>query len=480
LQDPVTAATPYTPGDKQFLLGYTDGVLTFNWAMYYDNNPGIRRVTVAEFVRDINKFTSSTGWSATDLIPKLLPTPSTPTVNASWFRNSTDRSALFFHAEGLQVGGGSVTTFLDRSAPDAGTTITLQPVMATVHLYPGCGDLTNAGAYSSSTSVTFRQLLGSDAAGFVSNPSGDAGTPGSAGTVDLRLLSPDQSRGTGTAQSPSGFYATGTPFGRGGTGATGYRPGNQGASHVVRLAGSSPVQQVIADTKQRQRLHVRFFGSGKKSKGRNVASLAHPSAGWFGRASVLSSGTALQWRKTQDGALNRASDIAAPVTVHVAGEGETITNPSVVLDYAHPTERIITLFQLNAGNATNVYETTSTDDGATWEEPVMAFAGGQLPDVARAKDGSGALLRSAYLPAADSDTGTLQGTFQNPGDAAPSAAITFKDADGNPLTVKPTGHTITQLQEGRARWALSCTIAGESEISDWHSSEDGKTWTRFS
>ncbi len=464
LQRVVVPAIPYLPGDDQLLMGYTDGVLTLDMATYY---PDV--VSATKFCTEINKTTKKTGWSAVDLAPKV-PIPAGNTVNSSYYRKN-DKAAWLLHAEGLKETGGGVSVYRDVAGA---ATLSMQPVLASVSVYPGCGDVIKAGAYGSTTKVTFRQILGSEAAGIVTNAGDDE-------RVELRLLAPDQDRGDDTPDGANGFFATGSPFGRGGTGAVGYRPGNQSASHIIRLVGGkTPPPQVIKDLYQRQRLHLRFYGQGKKRKTRrNVDTVTHPAWGWFGKAGVLSDGTSLQWQKTE-GMYRRASDLQnGGVITATAIEGETITAPSVVIDPAHPAERIITLFQKTDGaGLSNVWESISTDDGATWETPTMAFAGGQMPVTARAIDGSGLVIRSAYLPT-DDTTGTIGGTVQNPGDETPSTPFVFTDEAGTPLVVKNEGFDITQMQEGQARWTLSCTIAGETEQSDWHSAEDGRTWTRF-
>ncbi|MBC8134948.1 MAG: hypothetical protein H8F28_03565, partial [Fibrella sp.] len=382
----------------------------------------------------------------------------------------------------------------DVSGP---ASLSMQPVMFNVSIYPGCGDVTNAGPYGSTTTATFRQLLGSEAAGTVINP-GSRDTAGE--TVNLLTSPGSENRGSDSPDGP-GFFATGSPWGRGGTGGVGYRPGNQGANHVVKLGDGLPVAQKQFGPRlffQRERVHVRFFGSPKSRKGRNVDSLSHPHLGWWGRASVLGSGTELRWNRTT-GPVRKASDVGPATSITSAAEGERISSPSVALVQAYPGEQIICLFEKSvdaaaaSGGTSGIYETLSADDGETWEVPTMAFPGGQTPVIARPADGDiGGILRSAFIPGSESDVsasvptgsrndgaGTILGDFRFPGERTPGATFTFLKEDGTPLVVTGDGYHLAQLHEGQARWILSCIAEGENEFSDWTSAEEGRTWTRL-
>ena len=226
-----------------------------------------------------------------------------------------------------------------------------------------------------------------------------------------------------------------------------------------------------------------YRGGGAVQTGHRLASIAHPHMGWWGRASVLSDGSRLDFQRT-GGAYNTRADLLPSAPIFSAGIGETLSHPALEIDPGHPGERVVCLFaKANADRTTDALETSSSDDGATWSTPIMAFTGGAMPVIARGVDGGGGLLRTAFIAGSPGDSrGTLMGSFQNPGDSVPGAAFTFNQSVGGvtvPIAVQNSGHHIVQAHEGRARWLLTCTVAGETDPSDWASADEGQTWTRF-
>lgn len=75
-------------------------------------------------------------------------------------------------------------------------------------------------------------------------------------------------------------------------------------------------------------------------------------------------------------------------------------------------------------------------------------------------------------------SGTIQAVVRNSGDATSPAAITFKVADGSNLGVENEGFSLCASPDGADRWILSCKVLGETELSEWFSTDSCRTWTR--
>jgi len=467
----VRALTKMLNFAQQLIMGYTDGLYTLREVGLHDyGGPNLVDYTTVDVIERINANEPFNGWSATDLCPRSGTnrpiTKTGDTLDSKYFRDS---NTMIFNLQSRGImGDGSVY----RDQP-TGMPIKAQVAPFQVKWFPGCGDIMGAGAYSSSTTLLFRQYFGAEFAGIVLNADGT--TP-----VTLTQKSTGANRGSILPRATDGFFVTPPPFTKDLAGSNNSHPGEPD-THILRL-GTDVTQQITLNSDNGRRAHVMMYGKGKTT-GHRVATIAHPHMGWWGRASVLSDGSRLDFQRTT-GAYNTRADLLPSAPIFSAGVGETLSHPALEIDPGHPGERVVCLFaKANADKTTDALETSSADDGATWSTPIMAFAGGAMPVIARGVDGGGGLLRTAFIAGSPGDSrGTLMGNFQNPGDSVPGAAFTLNQSVGGvtvPIAVQNSGHHIVQAHEGRARWLLTCTVAGETDPSDWASADEGQTWTRF-
>lgn len=95
---------------------------------------------------------------------------------------------------------------------------------------------------------------------------------------------------------------------------------------------------------------------------------------------------------------------------------------------------------------------------------------------------TGGILRAWFTKdTSDAAIGTLIGAFQSQGDAAPGSPFTFKFWDGAalmPLLVQDDVFGISAAFESQCRYNLVVMYDSEDSPSNWHSSDDGRTWMR--
>jgi len=140
------------------------------------------------------------------------------------------------------------------------------------------------------------------------------------------------------------------------------------------------------------------------------------------------------------------------------------SEPSLTKDYAD------TLRLLYVRTGPDVYEKTSFDDGQTWSTEAVAIAGGSHPKIRSSEQG--AMIRAAYV------AGKIQGTYQRAGDTSPSSLFTFKDDAGVDLAVEDDSFGLDFGYNASDPLLGAFLISGEAEVSDWYSSDEGRTWTR--
>lgn len=131
------------------------------------------------------------------------------------------------------------------------------------------------------------------------------------------------------------------------------------------------------------------------------------------------------------------------------------------------------LYTYDFANTPEVRERFSFDDGKTWSEATVAFTGGTHPTISAGLDGT--IIRAAYV------SGVISATRQEPGTLSVDAIadqFNFKDDLGVDLDVADDSFQIVQGLRTDAPWMLIVTIDGETEPSDWISSDDCKTWKR--
>lgn len=122
-----------------------------------------------------------------------------------------------------------------------------------------------------------------------------------------------------------------------------------------------------------------------------------------------------------------------------------------------------------------IVERWSFDDGETWSDEVVAIANGYYPEIRTNPQGD--IVRLAYVA-----SNKLKGTYQRGGDTSPSALFTCQYHNGTTLVdleieASPFGIDFAYNQQGMLLGAFS--ILGEGTISDWFSTDDARTWTRF-
>lgn len=141
--------------------------------------------------------------------------------------------------------------------------------------------------------------------------------------------------------------------------------------------------------------------------------------------------------------------------------------------------RLMCVFCRTSGGSSNVYQTISTDDGATWATPVIVIPNGKHPGPP-AVSNDGTILVAGYT-GTTGGPGTISAAVQAAGDAAPSSVFIFKDPAGANLSVADDTFGISQGKDGASRWILAVIITGDTGISEWYSTDwDARTWTRVS
>ena len=146
------------------------------------------------------------------------------------------------------------------------------------------------------------------------------------------------------------------------------------------------------------------------------------------------------------------------VTVEVTASGLDCA-PRMVKDYH---EQVVLLFTretaVGSGNFDG-FEVVSDDDGLTWSDPDMAFSGGKWAAVSVGNWGE--IVRMARVGTA------ITANVQWPGDTAPRANFTFRNAAGTALSIEDDTFYIVAAREGPGRWVGTWVITGESSTSDW-------------
>jgi hypothetical protein len=126
----------------------------------------------------------------------------------------------------------------------------------------------------------------------------------------------------------------------------------------------------------------------------------------------------------------------------------------------------------NADSTTDVWIAASWDDGRTWRAPFLGIANGSHPTVACGPDGI--ILWGAHV------AGKLAVLRQAPGVAYGDAeSFNAKDDAGSDLLIEDDSFHFTPAMRADSPWTLHVLIEGESHTSSWRSSDDGKTWARF-
>jgi hypothetical protein len=128
------------------------------------------------------------------------------------------------------------------------------------------------------------------------------------------------------------------------------------------------------------------------------------------------------------------------------------------------------LFLLYTYADTEVRERVSWDDGLTWSDYTVAFPTGTHPTISVSQNGT--VLRACV------SGGKVSFTRTTPDNVATAAAY-FRDDTGTDLLVEDDTFHLVEGFRHDAPWMLVVKISGETDCSDWLSSDDGDTWKRL-
>jgi hypothetical protein len=119
---------------------------------------------------------------------------------------------------------------------------------------------------------------------------------------------------------------------------------------------------------------------------------------------------------------------------------------------------------------TEVRSRYSWDDGLTWSDYEVAFPTGTHPTISVSQNGT--ILRACY------DGGKIS-FIRTTGDNVSTSPAYFQDDAAADLLVEDDTFHLVEGFRHDAPWLLVVKIAGETDCSDWLSSDDGDTWKRL-
>jgi len=124
--------------------------------------------------------------------------------------------------------------------------------------------------------------------------------------------------------------------------------------------------------------------------------------------------------------------------------------------------------------ASGVKSRKSTDFGSTWGYEKTMFSGGRQPKIAVSEKGF--VVRTAFFPdSGTSGPGTLKVSTEIPLGSPPSPEQTVLVAGSTALQIEDAGYDIAFCED---LVLLVCTVAGESEVSVWYSTDMLRTVKR--
>jgi hypothetical protein len=143
--------------------------------------------------------------------------------------------------------------------------------------------------------------------------------------------------------------------------------------------------------------------------------------------------------------------------------GDSPSHPRLIEDLVN--ERLWCLWDEGG----DVYRSSSDDDAETWSEPMALFEDASFP-YAVLDPVSATILFAAY------SDGKIIGRLQAPGDATPGDQFTFQTG-GADLAVSEDSFSIVWHSDTSRRLILVVRKEGETDVSEWKSWDDGRTWT---
>lgn len=125
-----------------------------------------------------------------------------------------------------------------------------------------------------------------------------------------------------------------------------------------------------------------------------------------------------------------------------------------------------------------VYYRTSNDDGATWEDAVLAISGGKHPTIAIGTDGTFDVVVIAAYVGPSGGPGAITAKSRSAGDTDFGDPFNFKDTNGNDLAAEDDTFHIQQARDDQSRWMLHIVIHSEGASTQWTSFDECKTWEK--
>lgn len=212
---------------------------------------------------------------------------------------------------------------------------------------------------------------------------------------------------------------------------------------------------------------------------------------WHGYTGVLEGGVAADPTNytMPSGAYMRAHVIDGNIQFRYAdwtvpeGGFDVSTEVTTTGDDSHPciahdpaTGRIHLVFQREDPAGTfDAIQVTSDDAGATWSAEVSLGAW-KYPRVSANRSGS-LLFMGFKHNSGSSGPGKLFHRFQASGDASPSAELAIQDGVPADIDVADERFDIVDAKDSAGRWILVAREDGDPEVSEFHSFDEGKTWS---
>lgn len=356
--------------------------------------------------------------------------------------------ACFLAGGGATWAGGSATPVKQLALDvSSAATVDAQLLVDTVQGYPGCGDLFTGSGYDGAatpTVVGFGKFFRARAYGIAVDGS-DHLMAGVTATVkqDSGAL-----RGSGLSDA-YGYYQTGLP----------YAIATKG--HSVFVDGQSQFSFTAISRKWH-----RGWVKGKQSAD-GFPYILQTREGHLHRSSVKAGD--LWYRQAHDSTPvpGWASAVQVTSTSDVSSQGRMAVDPV--------SRRIWIVYARSGGNA---YTRYSDDYGQTWSAETLFMASSKYPEIKASPDG--VLVRAVFqYVSGSSGPGTLVAQYKGPGDTSWSSPFALKDSGGSPLTVSDTPFSLDKASDYQDRWSLAVVIDGETDISDWYSTESKPlTFTR--
>lgn len=253
----------------------------------------------------------------------------------------------------------------------------------------------------------------------------------------------------------------------GGTGVSGWAV----AQHSHALTESETGFKVKQNAKQRAKdfrpFHGFFACWGQDDQRRAPTNCSTP-LGWYHRAVIAASGGVESRRVFYP--VPKAGptfDITTAVTTDA-------TDKDPQINYDRYRDRVTLVWC----RGSDTYYAETYDEGTTWSTPVALVTGGHYPRVASSDLGT--CYAALVYNSGSSGPGKIKAKFRGRDDVL-SSLFTFKDSTGTDIAVADDSFDLTYAPASWAPWVLHCRIDGETDTSEWYSTDvspSGATFTR--